>query len=103
MTHQIHIESLLIKEKGDKLTTLKPYGFCFQASKGLIKLAEKPKPRLSTGSTTQFKNQSDLSKNQPDGMTVAEIQSRDDLPEELPGLFGSQPALLHQVVKQLSP
>lgn len=36
-------------------------------------------------------------------MTVAEIQSRDDLPEELPGLFGSQPALLHQVVKQLAP
>lgn len=28
-------------------------------------------------------------KNQPDGMTVAEIQSRDDLPEELPGLFRS--------------
>lgn len=41
-------------------------------------------------------------KNQPDGMTVAEIQSRDDLPEEFPGLFGSQTALLHQVVKQLS-
>lgn len=35
-------------------------------------------------------------------MTVAEIQSRDDLPEELSGLFGSQSALLHQVVKQLS-
>lgn len=35
-------------------------------------------------------------------MTVAEIQSRDDLPEELPGLFWSQSALLHQVVKQLS-
>ncbi len=34
-------------------------------------------------------------------MTVAEIQSRDDLPEELPGLFRSQPALLHQVIKQL--
>lgn len=41
-------------------------------------------------------------KDQPDGMAVAEIQSRDDLPEELPGLFGSKPALLHQVVKQLS-
>lgn len=41
-------------------------------------------------------------KHQPDGMTVAEIQSGDDLPEELPGLFGSQAALLHQVVKQLS-
>lgn len=27
--------------------------------------------------------------NQPDGMTVAEIQSRDDLPEELPGFFWS--------------
>lgn len=27
--------------------------------------------------------------NQPDGMAVAEIQSRYDLPEELPGLFGS--------------
>lgn len=36
-------------------------------------------------------------------MTVAEIQSRDDLPEELSGLFRSQPALLHQVVKQLPP
>ena len=35
-------------------------------------------------------------------MTVAEIQSRDDLPEELPGLFRSQSALLHQVIKQLS-
>lgn len=35
-------------------------------------------------------------------MTVAEVQSGDDLPEELPGLFGSQPALLNQVVKQLS-
>lgn len=43
-----------------------------------------------------------LCKNQPDGVTVAEIQSRDDLPEELSGLFRSQPALLHQVVKQLS-
>lgn len=41
-------------------------------------------------------------KNQPDWMTVAEIQSRDDLPEELPGLFRSQSAFLHQVVKQLS-
>lgn len=40
-------------------------------------------------------------KNQPDGMTVAEIQSRYDLPEELPGLFGSQSAFLHQVVEQL--
>lgn len=27
-------------------------------------------------------------RNQPDGMAVAEIQSRYDLPEELPGLFG---------------
>lgn len=35
-------------------------------------------------------------------MAVAEIQSGYDLPEELPGLFGSEPALLHQVVKQLS-
>jgi len=35
-------------------------------------------------------------------MTVAEIQSRDDLPEELSGFFRSQSAFLHQVVKQLS-
>lgn len=27
--------------------------------------------------------------NQPDGMAVTEIQSGYDLPEELPGLFGS--------------
>lgn len=31
----------------------------------------------------------DVRNNQPDGMAVAEIQSGYDLPEELPGLFGS--------------
>lgn len=38
----------------------------------------------------------------PYGMTMAEIEGGDDLSEEFPGLFGSQPAFLHQVVKQLS-
>lgn len=33
---------------------------------------------------------------------MAEIEGGDDLSEEFPGLFGSQPAFLHQVVKQLS-
>ena len=35
----------------------------------------------------------------PYGVTVAEVKGGYDLPEELPGLFGGQPALLHQVVK----
>lgn len=35
----------------------------------------------------------------PYGVTVAEVKGGDDLSEELPGLFGGQSALLHQVVK----
>ena len=38
----------------------------------------------------------------PYGVTVAEVQRGDDLSEELAGLFGCEPALLHQVVKQLA-
>ena len=73
-----------------------------QDSLKLGKLAEEPK--LSPCSWPRFPILEQLlcDKNQPDGMTVAEIQSRDDLPEELPGLFRSQPAFLHQVVEQLS-
>lgn len=33
---------------------------------------------------------------------MAEVQGRDDLSEELSGLFGGQPAFFHQVVEQLS-
>lgn len=33
---------------------------------------------------------------------MAEVEGGDDLSEELPGLFGRQPAFFHQVVKQLS-
>lgn len=32
---------------------------------------------------------------------MAEVKGRDNLSEELPGFFGSQPAFLYQVVKQL--
>lgn len=35
----------------------------------------------------------------PYGVTMAEVQGRDDLSEELPGLFGGEPTLLHQVIK----
>ena len=38
----------------------------------------------------------------PYGVAVAEVQCRDDLAEELPGLLGGQPPLLDQVVKELS-
>jgi len=38
----------------------------------------------------------------PYRMIMAEVEGRDDLSEELPGLFGGEPAFLHQVVKQLS-
>ena len=38
----------------------------------------------------------------PDGVAVAEVQCRHDLAEELPGLLGGQPPLLHQVVEQLT-
>lgn len=37
----------------------------------------------------------------PYGVTVAEVKGRDNLSEELAGFFGSQPAFLYQVVKQL--
>lgn len=33
---------------------------------------------------------------------MAEVEGRDDLSEELPGLFGRQPAFLHQIIKQFS-
>lgn len=37
----------------------------------------------------------------PDGVAVADVQRRDDLPEELAGLFGRQPPFLDKVVEQL--
>lgn len=33
---------------------------------------------------------------------MAEIQRRDDLPEELPRLLGREPSLFHQIVEQLA-
>ena len=38
----------------------------------------------------------------PNGMTVAEVECGDDLSEEPSCFLGSQSALLHQVVEQLS-
>lgn len=40
-----------------------------------------------------------LASHRPYGVTVAEVKGGDYLSEELPGLFGGQPAFLHQVVK----
>lgn len=94
MTHHIGIESLLFTERATNS----------QQWSQMVSFFRSPKNLLSWKTITPHINlrRTALCKNQPDGMTVAEIQSRDDLPEELPGLFGSQPALLHQVVKQLS-
>lgn len=40
-----------------------------------------------------------LASHRPYGVTVAEVKGGNYLSEELPGLFGGQPAFLHQVVK----
>lgn len=72
--------------------------YFLQVSTELINLENTPHTTHTSVSEAMLYVRND----QPDGMAVAEIQSRDDLPEELPGLFGSKPALLHQVVKQLS-
>ena len=37
-----------------------------------------------------------------DGVAVAEVQRRDDLPEKAARLLRRQPALLHQVVERLA-
>jgi len=38
----------------------------------------------------------------PNGMTVAKVQGRDDLPKEFPGLFRGQTALLNKIIKELT-